>query len=332
MDRDRDSLNRRENGLESVRRLEAENAQLREQARRDWLTRLYNRGATEELVNQSIGEGGGMIVMDIDRFKQVNDRWGHLTGDRVLRQIGGVIRHMFFASDIVGRIGGDEFLAFIRGECTQALLQARVDQLKQRLADERWEANESISVRISAGWALARPGDDYEKLFARADEMLLCSKRNPSAAQSESRFRRSIEADMRNIRSELREEGDATGAFCRSYEHFESIYRYVERTLKRTNESACVILFTLTDRGGNLPDYPRREAWMAALSEAIRDSLRASDVYTQYSSGQFLVMGTGAELQYAERIAERVREGFYSRVRDPGESLLLHASFPMQPK
>lgn len=324
--------NSMQNG-EGLRRLEAENARLRDEVRHDWLTRLFNRGAVEQLVNEGLSHGpGAMIVIDIDRFKQINDRWGHLIGDRVLRQLSALMRRMFFQSDVIGRVGGDEFIIFIHGECSESFLTERITQLKRRLASETWADSSSINLRIAAGCAVSKPGDNYDSLFSRADQVLLSAKRSHTENDGQKHLLRSIEADMRRISAELREEERAQGAYCRDYAHFESIYRYVERTLRRYNQHACVILLTLTDKNGNLPEYPALDIWMSQLHEAIKNALRISDVFTQYSSCQFLIMNTGAEQQYTELIAERVRSRFYECCPESSETLLLHSSFPMEPK
>lgn len=91
---------------------------LLEQAQRDPLTNLYNKAAVRELATRRINESYGgnyqaLLIIDVDNFKGVNDTYGHLCGDTLLSDVAGVLKSHFRAGDIVGRIGGDEFLVYL---------------------------------------------------------------------------------------------------------------------------------------------------------------------------------------------------------------------------
>ena len=92
--------------------LKNENRRLSQQAETDWLTGLYNRMAVEEKVGRRLKkyETGVLFVIDIDNFNSINDRYGHLAGDQVLRGVARILQERVFHSDILGRIGGDEFV------------------------------------------------------------------------------------------------------------------------------------------------------------------------------------------------------------------------------
>ena len=101
--------------------LKDENTRLRVLAEHDWLTGLYNRLAAEAHVDEALLKNGGgmLLVLDIDHFKQVNDRYGHLIGDALLCEAARTLRDIFFPRDIIGRVGGDEFIIYILGGCSQ---------------------------------------------------------------------------------------------------------------------------------------------------------------------------------------------------------------------
>ena len=94
---------------------------MREQATHDALTGLYNRAATLELLSKELGRqqrhGGsvGLVLVDLDRFKQINDQHGHLIGDRVLREASQAMLKCTRPYDFVGRFGGEEFLVALPG-------------------------------------------------------------------------------------------------------------------------------------------------------------------------------------------------------------------------
>lgn len=93
---------------------------LRNQIERDTLTGLYNKGATEEHIRGLMGTGAAqgeydaLFIIDIDDFKGVNDRYGHLYGDKILAESARRIASLFYPEDIIGRIGGDEFAVFLK--------------------------------------------------------------------------------------------------------------------------------------------------------------------------------------------------------------------------
>ena len=95
--------------------LKNENLRLNRQAGTDWLTGLCNRMAMEEKVNRRLRTNGMgvLFVLDIDNFKKINDRYGHLAGDQVLRGVGPILKEVVFGYDIIGRVGGDEFVIFM---------------------------------------------------------------------------------------------------------------------------------------------------------------------------------------------------------------------------
>ena len=142
-----------------------------------------------------------------------------------------------------------------------------------------------------------------------------------------------INADMELIARELKEEELIPGAYCQSYEVFKSIYRFVERRMKRSKTKAFIILFTIMDSSDNFPPLDLREDQMAVLGEKIQDNLRLGDLYTQYSSCQYLVMVSDLMEVDVERISKRICNSFLEESNYKGlkEELILHHSYPLKP-
>ena len=271
--------------------LEEENKKLSKLANHDWLTSIYNRGATETKINQLLSEKktGVLFVLDMDHFKQINDRYGHIAGDCVLQEVVRILNLMTFKQDILGRIGGDEFVIYMPLEQNQNFIDERCYQIRIRLL----------------GIQMTNP------LMAAAE-------------QRRSAARKSIDIDMALIRSELSEQELISGAYCQDYETFKRIYRFVERRLRRSSESVYIILFTLTDKNGDLPK-------LDTLKSVIQHSLRLGDVFTQYSSCQYLIMVSDVNSQNVELIAQRISESFFSAMTEIEDKLLLHHCFPLKP-
>ena len=315
-----------------IAQLQQENERLAQLAQRDWLTHLYNRMATQEKVDEAIAQRqtGLLLVIDVDQFKQINDRYGHIAGDQVLQQIAQVLRYLAFKSDIVGRVGGDEFVLYMPLEQDERFVKERARQIKARLR-EIPVGGASFPLTSSVGGSLYQPGDDYQSLFDRADQHLLEEKRRRRgrAAKPARGGRDGIAIDMQLIREELSEQQPAPGAYCQDYETFQRIYRFVERRLQRVVGSVYVILITLTDGRGDYPALADRGAQMDTLKEVILHSLRMGDVFTQYSSCQFLIMASDLEARDIDVITGRICEHFYRAVGS--EDLLLHHCYPLQP-
>lgn len=157
---------------------------LQEQAERDVLTRLLNkevgRKRAEACLEQlKSGARYALMIIDLDNFKQVNDRYGHMFGDAVLARTAAVIRSHFAEDEVVARIGGDEFMALIPCDDTG---DAVLSRCKTLLADMK-EAFSGLvyaecALSCSIGIALAPThGEQYTELFQRADQALYRVKR-----------------------------------------------------------------------------------------------------------------------------------------------------------
>lgn len=145
----------------------------------DPLTKLYNRTKLEEQIGREIeratryGAAFGVILMDIDHFKQVNDRYGHQTGDRVLAEVARVLKVCSRATDMVGRWGGEEFLVLCP-ETDLAGLTAKAERFRQAL--EEYEFPGVGHKTSSFGIAAWRAGDAAQDLLSRADAALYRAK------------------------------------------------------------------------------------------------------------------------------------------------------------
>ena len=151
------------------------NQALQSQAEQDPLTKLLNKDAArkqaEEYFAQYAGTGGALLILDLDNFKQINDRKGHLFGDAVLVKVAQEIRKIFREQDIVARIGGDEFMVVMRGVTGREMLEQRCQKLLQILSDAF--AGCKLALGCSIGIALAPVhGQSYYELFQHADQAL----------------------------------------------------------------------------------------------------------------------------------------------------------------
>lgn len=174
-------------GFVQIRDIDAEKKQqiaLQYKAERDLLTGLYNKSTTETLISKKLTDhkdtstSGILFVIDIDNFKTINDRLGHLYGDAVLSELSESLRKIFRDCDIVGRIGGDEFLVFVEGSHSEQLMVKKAKSIcsafLQTYANEK---NEGYTVSSSVGVAVyPKDGNNFEDLFKCADLALYTAK------------------------------------------------------------------------------------------------------------------------------------------------------------
>lgn len=146
-----------------------------EQAYLDSLTGLLNKGTVSKkivkLMEEKQPDQGVLLLIDLDDFKLVNDRYGHLCGDAVLTELAGELKRMFRKDDILGRVGGDEFLAFLPN-ITKEDARMRIESLLKRLAEIKINHKKGL-VSCSIG-AACFPGDadGFQELYHCADQAL----------------------------------------------------------------------------------------------------------------------------------------------------------------
>jgi diguanylate cyclase (GGDEF)-like protein len=164
-----------------------EHQALRTESRTDALTGVGNRRALDEELRQLLRFGPlplALILVDIDHFKDVNDRFTHVVGDEVLRRVAASLSLQLRTDDQLLRYGGDEFVVLLPATGDEEA-NAVADRVRAAAAARPWgELAEGLQVSVTTGvaavWSLSgrRPDADAEKLFRRADERLLHAKRD----------------------------------------------------------------------------------------------------------------------------------------------------------
>ncbi len=143
------------------------------EATHDKLTGVYNREGYAEIVEKTDMSGAALMVIDVDKFKRINDTYGHTVGDLVLREVANTLRDSFRSQDYVCRIGGDEF-AVIMLRVTPALIDVvrqKVERINEILSSP--EADENLpAVSVSCGVAFGSRDKCFKELFTDADEAL----------------------------------------------------------------------------------------------------------------------------------------------------------------
>lgn len=151
-----------------------------EQMQRDSLTGLYNKAATQEHIRAKLASAPeasfAFLILDIDNFKAVNDCFGHSAGDTVLARFAQTVEGHFRREDVVGRIGGDEFVVFLPMDDAASAEKKAADLVEALRMDVETDAG-TCSLSASVGVAFApESGRDFETLYRRADRALYHAK------------------------------------------------------------------------------------------------------------------------------------------------------------
>ena len=164
---------------EAKKDIELKNEELNTLAITDKLTNLFNRRKLEELIKNELNRSErfshtfGLAMLDIDHFKEVNDTYGHQTGDEVLIEIANILKNNLRKTDFVGRLGGEEFIII----CPESNLQDVTDLMEAfRVKIENHSFTSIRNKTASFGVTLSKQGDTVDSLIKRADTALYEAK------------------------------------------------------------------------------------------------------------------------------------------------------------
>lgn len=288
-------------------------------AQRDVLTGLRNRAGVAEDVNQILLQKrtGVFCIIDMDNFKQVNDTYGHLEGDRVLVRFAELIQSCVDKEDLVARIGGDEFIIFFPETLSRYEIKGKITRMIRCIEKGLVRPRKLIRNTVSMGVALApEDGMTFEKLYVNADRALYHVKNNGKASfcffeEAENSVKTKVKQKMSlgEITTKLRE-NRMEGSFVVEYDSFEKIYRFLERNLVREPKDVQCVLLTVNDMEGKEFDDIELQRQMEHLQHAVTLALRRGDVTTSYSSCQMLVLLMDVNLLNAQRVVERILKKF----------------------
>lgn len=155
---------------------------LKELAERDQMTGLYNHDTTINLIKQYLSlEGAGkhhaLLVIDINKFKSVNDRYGHIKGDSIIIEVAKRIQSVFRRDDIVGRVGGDEFMVLIKNVSSVEALGQKVKELSDMTHFLFESSSADVKIGCSIGVAMyTDPQMSFDELYKAADDAMYEAK------------------------------------------------------------------------------------------------------------------------------------------------------------
>ncbi len=154
---------------------------LKYKSERDPLVGAYNKSTVESLISEHIISGGigVMLMIDLDNFKSINDNYGHSYGDKVLCEVNDKLNEIFRDNDIIGRVGGDEFLVYLKNVNETSIIVRRAEVVCKAL-NKTYYMNDKPSVTVSSSVGIALNPDDansFKELFDKADVAMYAAKK-----------------------------------------------------------------------------------------------------------------------------------------------------------
>ena len=275
---------------------------LRTEADTDKLTGFLNKGASARVMNTLCSSDMGCLLMiDLDSFKLVNDLYGHKMGDNVLICFAAILRSAVPEGSRIGRIGGDEFVAFASGVQTAEDVSAITRRINDELVAKAKELmGEDMDIPLGAsvgGVFVPQHGDSYDALFRLADQALYSVKKNGKhgcalyhAGSGSDDSLNSAAQDIGKLSEILGERFIPNVALQLDKESFAYVYRYIMRYMVRNQRCVYKVLFTLQPENGTADtDF---KAACDEFGNHIRESLRKTDILMRSRFNQYFVLLT----------------------------------------
>lgn len=309
--------------------LQKERQKLAQRVRYDEVTGVLSHTAIRKEISQNNRSGGTLFLANIDRIEWINQKYGHLEGDRSLYTAAKLLSYMVGTAGQIGRIGGTEFLIYVSTELSEEQINEFEQRVAARFLSEERKVNRNIGLHVILTGKVIKPEQSYETLVSDLRQCLESKvQQKPEQLQIKEQAMTGWNKDIAQIRTDMEEEIQKAGAFCPDYDTFKGIYRFLERCMLRNNQHVCVILFSLENDERYYYDPEERERKMQQLGELLQQNLRLGDVFTRYSSCQYLALVVDVDEELAERVAQRVRDHFIRKTGDT-DSVIIHCCYEL---
>lgn len=269
----------------------------------DALTGLFNKGSSEEELKKICKKSHGSLMMiDLDSFKLVNDIHGHAMGDKILIAFADILRATMRSTDLIGRMGGDEFVAFCHGVTEESSIAAKTQFINEKIteaAKQLMGEDMNIPLGASIGCVLVpQAGTDFVELYKKADKALYIVKKNGKHGyniynEDAPEDRVETVVTLAQVEMILGERNIEAGAFVLPFESFRIIYRFLKRTRAGYGKTICIVLLALKRSSDDGKISLKRAG--EQFIECLHDTLRRGDVVSQNGRNQFLVLLTNTD-------------------------------------
>lgn len=272
----------------------------------DPLTKMLNKSSAQREIGEAAkNSSGALLMIDLDSFKLVNDIYGHNMGDKILIRFAELIKSVVRAGDLVGRMGGDEFIAFLQNVADEKVLRYKAALLNEQIliaAKKLMGDDMQIPLGVSIGAVFVpSEGRDFTTLYKKADKALYDVKQNGKHGLkvfgTQNHAENNSTGELSQLRMILGERNIESGAYFVDFEGFKTVYRMLVRS-DNYKKGLMLVQFTLD---GNFTEE---------FKEILIHSLRKSDCVTQ-NGNKFLAMLQ----EMTEDESEIVRDKIFSQAK-----------------
>ena len=271
----------------------------------DPMTGLLNKASSQKQIGELAAKSpGALLMIDLDSFKLVNDIYGHGMGDGILISLVELIKKIIRAEDLAGRMGGDEFVAYLKDVRDEKILQEKTIFLNEELvafAKKYLGADMQIPLGVSVGAVFAPDeGTDFAELYKKADSALYEVKQHGKHGLAvyglhNQAVKTSAKVEkLSQMRMILGERNIGEQAYFVDFENFKIIYRLLLRMANVYRKGLQLMQFTV-----------KSEELSASFKEELFKSLRKSDCITQ-SGSKILVLLMEATAEECEEVKDRI--------------------------
>lgn len=284
----------------------------------DALTGLNNRPFLEKKLGELINDdrSGTLFMIDLDNFKKMNDTYGHMVGDEVLKTFAEVLKMFARKDDILCRLGGDEFVTFYTDLTDREIVAQKATDIIRIFSDKMGAMGYGGIVSVSIGAKITLGEESFEALYDRADKTLYLVKNGGKNAyriydenieESADKISQiNTNATLERIHNMMMQDmAENKGAFHVEYNEFKKMYDFAMRCVIRNRRKVQIVLFTI-----EAPEEVQEKA-MDVFIQSVISSLRNVDTGTQYSSTQYVLIIMDADLADGREVAGRVIGRFH---------------------
>ena len=276
---------------------------LKKDAEIDKLTGLLNKISSEKALTDACKTGSGALMMiDLDSFKLVNDIHGHAMGDKILVTFANILRSASRSSDLIGRLGGDEFIAFCYSVHEESVVAQKSKFINESILDAAKKLmGEDMNIPLCASIGcvfVPMQGTDFSELFKLADKALYNVKQNGKHGyevytEGNKDDEKSEGIGISQVEMILNERNQEEGAFVLPFENFRTIYRFLKRTRGFYSKNTCLVVFTLKrhKEGDKISMSQAQEDFV----ETLQKTFRQGDVISKNGNNQVLVLLTNTD-------------------------------------
>ena len=277
----------------------------------DKMTGLLNKTAVQREINKICEKSqGALLMIDLDSFKLVNDIYGHNMGDMILIKFAELINSIIRSTDIAGRMGGDEFIAFCENVEEESIIAAKSKYLNEKIlesAKKYMGEDMKIPLGVSIGAVFVpNEGMDFEILYKKADKALYKVKKNGKHGYAiyseEHKSNIHHKNEISDIKQIFGERSEAHGAYFVEVENFKAIYRLAVRLV--SNYKTNIQFLRMTVQNAKDDD-------LTEIKNLLVTILRKSDCLTQNDNSIYiLLMETPADetVVVKNRISDKIKK------------------------